>query len=116
VPETRLYRNSDVSQLEQVVHGMPEILFAAEVAFCSLNRSMAEQELNLLDLTAVRVAQLRAGPPQIMRRDVLQPSPLAAALHDVPYDVLRNAVAPHLSSGHRPEAPYRFPYPSIRTA
>jgi len=40
---------------------MSEILFAAEVAFCSLNRSMAEEELNLLDLAAVCVAQLRTS-------------------------------------------------------
>jgi hypothetical protein len=41
---------------------VPEILLAAEVAFRGLNRGMAQQELNLLDLAAARVAQLGAGP------------------------------------------------------
>jgi hypothetical protein len=56
--------------MEQIVHGMPEILFAAEVAFCGLHRGMSQQELNLFDLATVYVAQPRAGPAQVMRRDV----------------------------------------------
>jgi len=35
---------------------MPEILFAAEIALCGLNRGVSEQKLNLLDLAAARVA------------------------------------------------------------
>jgi len=61
VPETRLYSKGDVSQMEQIVHGMPEILFAPEVAFRCLHRGMSEQELNLFDLTTVYVAQPRTG-------------------------------------------------------
>jgi hypothetical protein len=34
---------------------------------------VSEQELNLLQLTTAVVAQFRAGSPQIVRRDVLQP-------------------------------------------
>ncbi len=41
---------------------------------------MPEQELNLLKLTAAVVAQLRAGSPQVVRCNVLQTCPLAAAL------------------------------------
>ena len=36
------------SEVEKVVHGMPEILFAAEIAFRRLHGCMPEQELNLL--------------------------------------------------------------------
>jgi hypothetical protein len=36
------------SEVEKVVHGMPEILFAAEIAFRGLHGCMPEQELNLL--------------------------------------------------------------------
>ena len=57
---------------------MPEILLTPEVAFRGLNRGMAQQELNLLDLAAVAVAQLSAGPSQVVRRDVLQSSLFAA--------------------------------------
>jgi hypothetical protein len=36
------------SEVEKVVHWMPEILFAAEIAFRGLHGGMPEQELNLL--------------------------------------------------------------------
>jgi hypothetical protein len=36
------------SEVEKVVHWMPEILFAAEIAFRGLHGCMSEQELNLL--------------------------------------------------------------------
>ena len=89
---------------------MAEILFAAELAFSSLNRGVAQQELNLLDLAAVCVAQLRAGPAQIIRRDVLQPSSLAATLDDIPDNILRDAITPHFVSRHGPEdSPFRDP-------
>jgi hypothetical protein len=36
------------SEVKKIVHRMPEILFAAEIAFCRLNGCVAQQELNLL--------------------------------------------------------------------
>jgi hypothetical protein len=36
------------SELEKVVHWMPEILFAAEIALRGLHGCMPQQELNLL--------------------------------------------------------------------
>jgi len=59
------------SEVEKIINGMAEILLAAEVAFRGLDRCMPEQELNLLQLTATVVAQLRTGSAQIMRRNVL---------------------------------------------
>jgi hypothetical protein len=44
------------SEVEKVVHRMPQILSAAEIAFRGLHRSMPEQELNLLQLTTTVVA------------------------------------------------------------
>jgi hypothetical protein len=58
---------------------------------------MAQQELNLLKFATVAVAQLRAGPSQVVRRDVLQSRFFAARLDDVPDNVLRDAFPPHLS-------------------
>ena len=43
------------------------------------------------------MAQLRAGPPQVVRRNVLQACSLAAGSDHVPDNVLREAAAPHLS-------------------
>jgi hypothetical protein len=59
------------SEVEKIVHWMPEILFAAEIAFRGLDRCVPEQKLNLLKLTASIVAQLCTRSPQIMWRDVL---------------------------------------------
>jgi hypothetical protein len=58
---------------------------------------MPQQELNLLQLTTAVVAQLRAGPPQVVRCNVLQACSLAAASDDVPNHILRDTFAPHLS-------------------
>lgn len=76
---------------------MPEILLAAEIAFRGLHRCMPEQKLNLLQLTAAIMAQLRAGPPQVVRCNVLQACFLAAGSDHVPDNVLGDATAPHLS-------------------
>jgi hypothetical protein len=58
---------------------------------------MPEQELNLLQLPAAVVAQLRASSPQVVWCDVFQPHSLATSLHDVPDYILRNAFSPYLS-------------------
>jgi len=44
------------SEVEKIIYWMPEILFAAKIAFSSLDRCMPEQELNLLKLTTAVVA------------------------------------------------------------
>ena len=85
------------SEVKKIVHRMPEILFAAEIAFRRLDGCMPQQELNLLQLTAAAVAQLRTGPPQVVRCNVLQARSLAAGLDYVPHDILRDAFPPHLS-------------------
>src|SRR5580765_7182370 len=85
------------SEGKKIVHRMSKILFATEIAFGRLHGYMPQQELNLLQLSAVRVAQLRAGSPQVMRCNMLQARPLAAGLDDVPHHILRDAFPPHLS-------------------
>ena len=50
---------------------MSEILFAAQIAFRGLDGGMPQQELNLLQLATARVAQLRAGSPQVMWGNML---------------------------------------------
>ena len=51
------------SEVKKIVHWVSEILFAAEIAFRCLHRCVPEQKLNLLELTATIVAQLRARSP-----------------------------------------------------
>jgi len=89
------------SEVKKIVHRMPEILFAAQIAFRCLDGCMPQQELNLLQLATATVAQFRAGSPQVMRRNMLQARSLAATLDYVPHDILRDAFSPHLSRGLR---------------
>lgn len=95
-------RPSVLCEVKKIVDRVSEILFAPEIAFGRLNRCVAQQELNLLQFTAAIMAELRAGPPQVVRCNVLQPCSLAAGSDHVPDNVLREASAPHLSpSGDR---------------
>jgi hypothetical protein len=55
-----------VLEIEQIVHRVSKILFAAKIAFGGEDRGMPEQELDLFQLSAVRMAQLCTGPAQIM--------------------------------------------------
>jgi hypothetical protein len=59
------------SEIEKIIHWMPEILLATEIAFRRLDRCVTEQELNLLKLTTAVVAQLRTSPPQVVRGNAL---------------------------------------------
>ena len=95
-----------LSEVKEIVYRMSEILFAAEVALRGLYRCMPQQELNLLQLATAGVAQLRTGPPQVMRCNMFQARSLAAGLDHVPHDILRDAFPPHLSrSGDGSEDP-----------
>jgi hypothetical protein len=48
-------RNDPRFERESIVHRVSEVLLAAEITFRSLNRRVAEQELNLLKFTAARM-------------------------------------------------------------
>src|SRR5450755_5044737 len=85
------------SEVKKIVHRMSEILFAAQIAFRRLDGCMPQQELNLLQLSTARVAQLRTGSPQVMRCDMLQARSLAAGLDYVPHTILRDTFPPHFS-------------------
>ena len=99
------------SQLKKVVHWMSEILFAAQIAFRCLDGCVSQQELNLLQLAAARVAQLGTGSPQVMWGDVLQARSLAATLDYIPHDILRDAFSPHLSRSGNPSKDSGTPGP-----
>jgi hypothetical protein len=68
---TRFLRSGVSAEVEQIVDRVPQILFAAEIAFRRLDRGMAQQKLDLLQLATTAVAQLRTRPPQVVRRNML---------------------------------------------
>ena len=51
------------SEVEEIVHRMSEILFAAEIVFGGLHRCVTQQKLDLLQFTTAVVTQFRASPP-----------------------------------------------------
>src|SRR5580700_2281822 len=65
-------RPSVLCEVKKIVDRESEHLFAAEIAFRRLYGCVAEQELNLLYVTAAGVAECRAGPPLIVRGNVLE--------------------------------------------
>ena len=56
---------------ESVVHSVPELLLAAEVAFGRLDRHVAWQELDLVELHAGQVAQPSARAAEVVGRELL---------------------------------------------
>ena len=67
-----------------IVHHSANPLFAAEIAFGRLDRHVAEKELDLLQLSAGSMAQLRARAPQVMGRDAPEAEFGGVLLDDVP--------------------------------
>lgn len=97
-------------EIEKIVNRMSESLFVTEIAFGRLYRRMSQEELNLLNLAAVTVTQLRTHSPQVVRRNMEEACSFTASLDHVPNDILRNASAPKLSrAGHSPkDSPFTY--------
>ena len=74
---------------------MSQVLFASNIAFSRKNGSVTQQELNLFELAASRVAPTRATTAKIMRRKLLYPGSCRALFDDVPDDVVGQPVSPN---------------------
>src|SRR5262249_2176466 len=80
-----LARLSIKVQSQPIVDRLLQILPRSQIALGSLDGSMAEQELNLLQVPAGCAAELRAGPPHIVGGQLIDKSDLPRVLgHDVP--------------------------------
>lgn len=77
-----------------VVHGVPELLLAAEVAFGRLNRHVAQQELNLVEFAAGQVAEPGARTTEVMWREPVDAGLGRGGPDDVPQHLGRHAGAP----------------------
>jgi hypothetical protein len=93
-------------ELQTIVHGAAEILFASNVALGGLDRGVAEKKLDLSQLATSGVAQAGARPPQVMRGERLYFRPTRGRFHYVPNNVLCDSVAPNRAVlAYRPEEP-----------
>ena len=76
------------------VHGAPDPLFATQIPLGCLPGNMPEKELNLLQFTTGRMAQLCARTPQVVRGQLREPELVGVLFHDVPDHSFRYAVTP----------------------
>ena len=67
-----------------VVDGEPQFLLATEVTFRRLDGNMSKQELDLIEFAAHKMAEPRATPPKIMRRELLNSGTRSPSPDDLP--------------------------------
>ena len=85
---------------QRTLHNIPLRI----IAFRRFHRNVTQQELDLLQLSACRVAQARAGPTTIVGRELLNSSTLCTGSHNVPDDLFGDAVAPNRAlAAHAPK-------------
>ena len=60
-------------QAQVIVHRDLDILLRPQIAFGRLDRRVAQQELDLLEVTAILAAQLGAGATQVVGAEVFDP-------------------------------------------
>ena len=58
------------SQSQIVIHGNGDLLLGTEIAFSRLDRGVAEQEFDLLQIPAVLPAELGAGAAEVVGAEV----------------------------------------------
>jgi hypothetical protein len=66
-------RRAMISKPQIIVHRDLDILVRPQIPFCGLDRGMAEEELDLLQIPTVLPAQLGAGTAEVMGAEVLDP-------------------------------------------
>jgi hypothetical protein len=83
-----------LSERDSVIHWLTQVLFAADISFRRQNGCVAEQKLDLFELTSRCVAPPRTAATKIVRSKLFNPSALRALLHYIPNHVLRKTTAP----------------------
>ena len=87
-----------------IVYGLFQVLLASEIAFCCQDGGVTEKKLYLLQFADVHMAELCAGSPKIVRREVVELQTQCTAPDYVPDDVFGYAVTPDGSvTTDRPE-------------
>ena len=61
------------SQPKKIVHGDCNLLLRPKISLRGLNRGVAEQELDLLEVPAVLATELGAGTTEIVGAEALDP-------------------------------------------
>lgn len=83
---------------QMIVDRLLQLLLAAEVTLRGLNRYVAEQKLDLFEFAATEMTQSSAGSPEIMRGNVLDPSPSRRCLNHLPNHLGGHAATAHAAT------------------
>jgi hypothetical protein len=94
--ETAIASGAPGRERQPIVHRAGQILLASDVSFGALNGRVSQQELDLFQFAAGGTTQPRAGPPEVVGRQRRDSRSGRTSFHDVPDDILRDTVAPHL--------------------
>jgi hypothetical protein len=89
--------NSPGFDTKFVVDRYSQTLPAADIAFGGLHRDMPEKKLDLLEFASGIMAEPRAGPPEIMWREMRNVHARGSLLDNVPNGLFRNAVSPRFA-------------------
>jgi hypothetical protein len=82
--------------VDVVIDGQSESLFATEVLLRSLDAGVHQEKLDLLQFSACNMAEAGAGAPQIMRCDATKLRLHRVFTDDMPYNFLRDTIASNL--------------------
>jgi hypothetical protein len=83
---------------DPIVHRSANALFVAEIAFGCLDRDVAKQELDLLQLSAGSMAQLRTRASQVVGRDGPEAELASVLLYHMPNEAFGHALTPAFAS------------------
>ena len=90
----RFDRPSGEQGTKPVVDRLLKVLFAAKISLRGEDGRVSQEELNLFDFAARRMAQICTGPTQIMWSEVVQLRPFSTPANHVPDDILGDAFFP----------------------
>ena len=95
-PDARQDRSLLGFDAQAIVNGSPNSLLAAEVPLGRLNGDVPEEELNLLEFAARRMAQPSTRSPEIVRREPLNTRFTGVLANEMPDCLFRQTVTPSL--------------------
>jgi len=77
-----------------IVYGIPDPLLTAQVTFRRLHGNMAQQKLDLLQLTSRRVAESRTRSPEVVWRQLGDSCSPGEFFHYMPNGLLSQSFSP----------------------
>lgn len=83
---------------DAVIHSSTSPLFSAEITLGCLHGNMPMQELNLLQLSSCRMAQVGARAPQVLRPETGKAEFGGVRFHYMPHCSFRHAITPVVPS------------------